>query len=115
MLLLIILVIVLLSFLKFSVNIFFSWELNGSSLKFFPVELYSLLRKLFRCTLSSGHLDMCSTVQDFLPHCYREGKITLPLISFHINLFQEETVVTSTQFNEECSMFNVFYFFQVVL
>ena len=59
--LLIILVIVLLSFLKFSVNIFFSWELNGSSLKFSPVELYSLLRKLFRCMLSSGHLNMkCS-------------------------------------------------------
>ena len=85
--LLTILVIVLLSFLKFSVNIFFSWELNGSSLKFSPVEVYSLLRKLFHCTLSSGHLNMCSSVQDFLPQCYREAKIALPLISFHIYPF----------------------------
>ena len=55
--LLIILVGVLLSFLKFSENIFFSWELNSPSIKFSPLELYSLLRKFFCCTLSSVHLN----------------------------------------------------------
>ena len=55
--LLITLVRVLLSFLKSSVNIFLSLEMNSSSLKFPPVKLYSLLRKFFCCILSSGHLN----------------------------------------------------------
>ena len=112
--LLTVLVGVLLSFLKSSVNIFFSWELNTSSLKLSPVELYSLLKKFFRFTLSSGYLNTkCSRSSTSM---LQRGQSPSSLGKFSYLPFSKKRqllpVRNLTKYFR-CSTF--FYFFQVVL
>ena len=95
--------------MKSSVSIFFSWELNGSSLKFSPVELYSLLRNFFRGNLSSGHLNTkCSRSSTSMLQRGQSRSSLGKLSYLHFSKKRQLLPVRNLTKNFRCSTFFIF-------